>query len=45
VKQPGDDKEIHKDVNAAISYSGPMVVLTNRLAASASEIFAGVIKD
>lgn len=45
VKQPGDDKEIHKDVNAAISYSGPMVVLTNRLSASASEIFAGVIKD
>jgi carboxyl-terminal processing protease len=45
VKQPGDDKEIHKDANPNISYDGPMVVLTNRLSASASEIFAGVIKD
>jgi len=45
VKQPGDEKEIHKDTNPAIAYGGPMVVLTNRLAASASEIFAGVIKD
>jgi carboxyl-terminal processing protease len=45
VKQPGDEKEIHKDVNPSIAYAGPMVVLTNRLSASASEIFAGVIKD
>src|SRR3984957_18833160 len=45
VKQPGDEKEIHKDANPNISYDGPMVVLTNRLSASASEIFAGVIKD
>jgi carboxyl-terminal processing protease len=45
VKSPGDEKEIHKDTNPSIAYGGPMVVLTNRLAASASEIFAGVIKD
>ena len=45
VKQPGDEKEVHKDANPSISYDGPMVVLTNRLSASASEIFAGVIKD
>jgi carboxyl-terminal processing protease len=45
VKQPGDEKEIHKDANPNISYDGPMIVLTNRLSASASEIFAGVIKD
>jgi carboxyl-terminal processing protease len=45
VKQPGDEKEIHKDPNPSIAYDGPLVVLTNRLSASASEIFAGVIKD
>ena len=45
MKQPGDEKEIHKDANPTIAYAGPMVVLTNRLSASASEIFAGVIKD
>lgn len=45
VKQPNEEKEIHKDNNPNISYDGPMVVVTNRLSASASEIFAGVIKD
>jgi carboxyl-terminal processing protease len=45
VKQPGGDKDTHQDVNPGIAYSGPMVVVTNRLSASASEIFAGVIKD
>ena len=45
VKEPGGDKDIHKDGNPSIAYDGPMVVVTNRLSASASEIFAGVIKD
>jgi carboxyl-terminal processing protease len=45
VKEPGGDKEIHKDANPSIAYDGPMVVVTNRLSASASEIFAGVIAD
>jgi carboxyl-terminal processing protease len=45
VKEPGGEKDIHPDDNPSIAYNGPLVVLTNRLAASASEIFAGVIKD
>jgi carboxyl-terminal processing protease len=45
VKTPGDAKDTHPDPDPAMAYKGPLVVLTNRLSASASEIFAGVIKD
>jgi carboxyl-terminal processing protease len=45
VKTPGGEKDIHPDTNPSVAYAGPLVVLTNRLSASASEIFAGVIKD
>ena len=33
------------DENPGVSWSGPLVVKTNKMSASASEIFAGAIKD
>lgn len=37
--------EVLGDGNPEVAYSGPLVVMTNRLSASASEIFAGAIQD
>lgn len=45
VKGPDNDVEVLEDGSELVAYTGPMVVLTNRLSASASEIFAGAIKD
>ncbi|MCA8988807.1 MAG: carboxy terminal-processing peptidase, partial [Planctomycetaceae bacterium] len=45
VKEIDGSVRAHHDENPEVAYSGPLVVICNRLSASASEIFAGVIVD
>lgn len=44
IKYPYKTMRLYDD-DPSISYTGPMIVLINRMSASASEIFAGAIKD
>ena len=37
--------DVSSDKDPSIAYSGPMVVLTSHISASASEIFAGALQD
>ncbi len=44
-KQSNGDVAVLEDTDPSMLYDGPMAVMINRLSASASEIFAGAIKD
>ncbi len=45
VKEQNGRIKSHDDTESGLMYDGPLVVLCNRLSASASEIFAAAIKD
>ena len=45
VREPGNSEKILEDEDYNVWWRKPMVVVCNRLSASASEIFAGAIKD
>lgn len=45
VKNSANRIEVGADDDPAVVYNGPLVVMTNRFSASASEIFAGAIQD
>jgi carboxyl-terminal processing protease len=45
VKTLSGEPRTHDDVESGTAWDGPLVVVCNKLSASASEIFAGVIKD
>jgi carboxyl-terminal processing protease len=44
-KDSNGSPHISRDRDTSVAYDGPLVVLTNRLSASASEIFAAALQD
>ena len=45
VKNPDGRVQKYDDTEAGVTWNGPLVVMTSKLSASASEIFAGAIQD
>ncbi len=45
IRNSNNEVQVLNDDDASVAYDGPLVVLTNRMSASASEIFAGAIQD
>ena len=45
IRNANNDVQVLNDEDPTVVYDGPLVVLTNRMSASASEIFAGAIQD
>lgn len=45
IRKSGNEVEVQKDEDPEMYWRKPMVVVCNRMSASASEIFAGVIRD
>ncbi len=45
VKDPTGEVQVYDDEDSGAAWNGPLVVMTSKESASASEIFAGAIKD
>lgn len=45
IRNANNEVQVLQDQDPSVAYDGPLVVLVNRMSASASEIFAGAIQD